>query len=104
MPQRVRVIKRQNRCTIHPANLQIQKGDKVNFRVFGSDATVFVPNDLLLDRTGNPVQVLPLSDGVKSEDYTVKQGVTDGPYPYAIYCKEVNDFAEGNSSPTMIVE
>jgi hypothetical protein len=104
MPHRVRIIKRQNRYTVHPANLQVQKGEQVNFRVFQSNATVLVPNDLLVDAAGAVVSAIPLTAGVKSADYTVNSRVPDGAYPYAIYCKDSNDFAEGNSPPTMIIE
>jgi hypothetical protein len=104
MPHRVRIIKRQNRYTVHPGNLQVDKGDQVNFRVFQSNATVLVPNDLLVDAAGAVVSAIPLTAGVKSADYTVNPRVPDGAYPYAIYCKDGNDFAEGNSPPTMIIE
>jgi hypothetical protein len=107
MPHKIRIIKRQNKCTVHPANLQIERNEKVNFRVFGTEATIFVPNNLLFDPKGNAVQVLTLADGQKSDNFSVNadtSSVKDGAYPYAIYCKGVNDFAEGNSSPTMIVE
>lgn len=102
---KLRVIKRQGKCTVHPANLQVQKGETINFRVFGTDATVFAPNDILIEvGTNRPVQVLDLAHGGPGKDCIVNPKISDGAYPYAIYCKGVNDFAEGNSSPTMIVE
>ena len=49
--------------------------------------------------------MIEIKAGGHSDPYTIHDIKSDDEkFPYAVYCREDNDFAEGNSCPAMIVE
>jgi hypothetical protein len=52
--------------------------------------------------------VLPLSANEESKTYTIKDAVSKWRrkkiFPYAVYCVNGNGFAEGGTSPAIIIE
>jgi hypothetical protein len=123
MAAEVMVISYQGKHVVWPPYVVVAQGEEVMFKAVGVDATVFLPMPEVFEetvdihdgtaRSSEPVQKtdkgLVLRVGKKhtairvkkpaSPDYTTRTA-----YPYSVYCKEANTFAEGNSAPVMIIE
>ncbi len=99
MPTTIRIIKRGNiKCTVVPAHVFLNPLDRVVFHAMGADMVVLIPDDIFTE-TEHRFEVL---DGQTSSEKEIKTGA-QGVHPYAVYCADHQDFAEGNSPPTMIV-
>ena len=88
----------------NPGHLGVESGEEVIFEAKNTNTTIWIPNaEELFGREEH--LVFDIESGGKSETFTVKQGLPKGKeYPYAVYCENSNDFAEGNTSPRMIIE
>jgi plastocyanin len=126
--QCVRIVRRKEGRFVVPAYVVANPGDTIEFKIMGHDATatVFIPDAVVSDgkkrvydvAPGNPayVEVMvgelrKIQDARSKGDMTEKQAKqhwkdigVPGEFPYAVYCHDVRDFAEGGSSPVMIVE
>jgi len=98
----VRIVARGNvECTVVPAHVFLQENDMVEFRAPHNTAVVvLIPDDIFTVSN----RVIDVPKGTTSSENTIKAGTPKGVYPYAVYCAEHMDFAEGNSPPAMIVE
>jgi hypothetical protein len=120
----VMVISYQGKHVVWPPYVVVAPGEEVVFKAVGVDATVFLPMPEMFEdtvdvhdgttRSTEPAQKtdkgLVLEVGKQHTAVRVKK--TDGldaypvraAYPYSVYCKQANTFAEGNSAPVMIIE
>ena len=88
-----------------PGRLGVKSGEEVIFEAKHTNTTIWIPNAKELFGDKREHLVFDIKSGGKSETFTVKQGLPKGKeYPYAVYCENSNDFAEGNTSPRMIIE
>ncbi len=94
----VRIVRRGNiKCAVVPGYVFLNVGDTVVFHAVGSNVVVLVPDNIFTDGE----QVFPISPGTPVSK-VIETG-TQGIHPYAVYCADHMDFAEGKSPPTMIV-
>jgi len=86
-----------------PGNLYVSRGDTVIFSSRDTYVEIFFPDQTkYLLKAPN---VIEIKAGGHSDPYTIHDIKSDDEkFPYAVYCREDNDFAEGNSCPAMIVE
>lgn len=124
----VRIVRRKEGRFVVPAYVVASPGDTIEFRIMGHDAaaTVFIPEAVVSGgqkrvydvEAGKPAHVEVMRDvleeiqGKRSRGEMTEKDVkkhwksigVPGEFPYAVYCHDVRDFAEGGSSPVMIVE
>ncbi|MFZ1947034.1 MAG: hypothetical protein WAW06_05770 [bacterium] len=122
----VLIVSHGGKNLVWPPIVTVKPGETVIFKVVNTTAKVYFPECELFEETGTAnlqgvgtgvVVALGASGGklkVKSEQALEAVGsaasaVAGGPrfpraYPYAVYCSCGGDFAEGHSSPIMIVE
>ena len=89
-----------------PGVLHVNSNDQITFIASKSNITIFIPNaDRLFLQVEKNLR-FPVNSGEVSETYTVVYNKNEEPLvvPYAVFCENGNDFAEGNSSPKIIVE
>jgi hypothetical protein len=128
--QSVRIRWYGGKWVVTDGKVKVKHGEKMVFMAEDTDATIFIPKPEMFEddvtEDNQPVNlpqqgrktdawmVLRVSKGAKSAvtvrsqsklgesaprvDYTV-----DVQCPYAVYCKQGNDFAEGNTAPIMII-
>ena len=104
---------------VWPPVVVLDGGDTVKFQAVNTDATIFLEGALSFEGMEKSAESLDvpkkhtLSLKVKPQVRRQKPpgGLTPagtealaGVYPYSVYCVEGNDFAEGNSSPIMVLE
>jgi len=88
---------------IQPGHLYLKRGDKVVFMTRGTAAKIFIPRaDILFGIPKN--SIIDVSGSGHSVAFNVQRNAPTGWYPYSSYCKNGNDFAEGGTSPGMIVD
>lgn len=123
----VTIFTYRDRNVVWPPCVVLKPGEEVVFKSVNTAATVFLPRPELFAvasgatataaaASAAPGITLSLSGNaggarikIKGQPYAVGGGSAPGNpapgvYPYAVYCKNANDFAEGNSSPVMIIE
>jgi len=89
----------------NPGRLGVKIGEEVIFEAENTNTTIWIPNANELFGTKGEYLIFDIKSGGESETFTVMQGLPEGKeYPYAVYCENSNDFAEGNTSPRMIIE
>jgi len=89
----------------NPGRLHVKAGDSVEFGAENTNTTIWIPNAEELFGIREKPLIFDIKSGGKSETFTVMQDLPEGKeYPYAVYCENSNDFAEGNTSPRMIIE
>ncbi len=86
---------------IVPAYVFVKPNDDIEFISVGSDATISFP-----DEQGPFLENIPirLTAGQKQRALLGKTLQSGRIYPYSVFVKEDSDFAEGNSSPKIIIE
>ena len=87
---------------VRPGQLYVRDGDEVFFSTRKTDIEIFFPQQTkeLLKAPSNVIKMKSIDPPVA---FTIHKS-EEGKFPYAVYCKEGNDFAEGGSAPAMIVE
>ncbi len=133
MPE-VRIISHGSKNIVWPPCVIVKEGETVTFKAVNTEAKVFLPRPELFEFEDNPRPsgggsmaasrgVLKVKDrpvAVKVKLRSASAGVAPGGkeppeevrvasslptiYPYAVYCENGNDFAEGNSAPFMVIE
>ena len=98
----------------HPGGVRVREGDKLAFRASGTNAKIFFPQAEKLFEEGKGVEVLEVMPEGEPRTVRVKQGAyREDPYEFAIFCdaagkdkngKGLGQFAEGNSTPKVIIE
>jgi len=98
-------IKCQNgKSLVIPGEIHVKRGDGVRFNAVNTDISLFMPRkDILESSESHSIRIRSIKSG-HSKTLKVRLDSHPDTYTYGVYCKENNDFAEGNSSPKMIVE
>lgn len=110
-PHLIKIRKREQPASGKPAFVtspgkeHVRKSDQIVFLPQGTNAVIFIPNaDILLD-TGESTLVLAASAGHQTKAFSIAETVESGKeFPYAVYCVDDNDFAEGGSTPRFIID
>jgi len=93
----VTIIKDKAACKVAPRALEAHPGDSVTFHnVTGKSVSMLMSDETVLDDNQ-----LKIEAGQKES--TVVQDVPSGEYPYAVFCREIDDFAHASSMPIIIV-
>jgi len=115
----VHIISYPGKNIVWPPVVVLDGGDTVQFRAVGTDATIFLQGALSFEGMTEASELFKvpkkhmLEVTVKPLVVTEKpfEGLTPGGteavagiYPYSVFCSEGRDFAEGNSTPVMIIE
>jgi|GEM_PF-1044241 len=104
------IIIDKNKAVVKPGSLTVSTGDSISINVTGTNAFLFFPDINLLGIqtayifNGRKIllTVQDVSQSLQESDEENEDEINR--YPYAAYCDGVNDFAEGASSPFMIVK
>jgi len=90
---------------VRPGHLYVSSGDKVIFTSDQVDSLFFIPNASELFGVKEEYFVLSILAGGAPQAFTVQRGLPCGQeFPYAVYCRDCNNFAEGGSPPRMIIK
>jgi len=112
-PKTVKIFCEKYQGIVHPSPLFVTCEDSIEFKAINTALTIFFPKEKLFVDEKPYMKLDP-----QQEKYPRVGKVTlknkkalenlnfkiPGSYPYAVYCENMNDFAEGNSSPSMIIE
>ena len=93
----IEIICRDGVWKVEPSKVKAKAGDSIHWNVVSSDATLLFPTRKLFWHQDFMIATdkgLVLNVGQDKE----------GEYRYAVFCHKENDFAEGNSSPIIIIE
>ncbi len=85
------------RYRVNPGRHEVKRGEPVTWSNPPTDLVLLFPDKDLFG-----TREIDVPEG-RSVTLEVSQRAQKGEYPYAVYCKDSNDFAEGNSYPVMIV-
>ena len=89
----------------NPGHLHVKAGDSVEFGAENTNTTIWIPNAKELFGDKREHLIFDIKSGGKSKTFKVEKDLERGKeYPYAVYCENSDDFAEGNTSPRMIIE
>ena len=95
----------ENPNVARPGRLFVMPGDDVKFTTKNTGVTIWIPNAKELFGIGAEYFLFDIERDGESKILTVSEGLAKGrEYPYAVYCRDGNDFAEGNTAPRMIIE
>lgn len=86
---------------VQPGHQYVSRGDEIRFRTKNTTATVFIPKAMELFNL--KTQWINVDQNGHTETLIV-QNCNLGKYAYAAYCDIGEDFAEGGTSPAVIVE
>ncbi|MCK4297201.1 MAG: hypothetical protein KAX28_11165 [Candidatus Marinimicrobia bacterium] len=90
---------------VNPGRLCVKSGEEVIFEAKNTTTTIWIPNAEELFENGEKHLIFDIENGDKSKTFKVEKDLERGKeYPYAVYCENSDDFAEGNTSPRMIIE
>jgi len=91
-----------HRHAVQPGHQYLKAGDKVIFKTMRTAARIFFPKaeELFVEQKGHWISV---DENGQSDPLTIKE-CPHGKYAYVAYCSNGEDFAEGGTSPRIIVE
>jgi len=104
---------------VWPPVAVVDGGDTVRFHAVNTDATIFIQSALSFEGMESDKELFELpkrhtldlkvkpnvkADKSSADLSTEGQDAVGGVYPYSVYCKDANDFAEGNSNPMILIE
>ena len=97
-------VKFQQRKSVFVDKIFVQNDDMVSWEAHDSDITIFIPDASLIFGSSERLFDVPKGGNIELKVID-KPGVGEQRrYYYAIYHKNVKDFAVGNSSPEIIVQ
>lgn len=90
---------------VQPGHQYVHAGETIQFAPRNTDVIIFIPNakDLFVG-IDNDYIVITLTVNDPPPTFTIKHVKNKRVFPYAVYCKSGNGFAEGGSSPEIIIE
>lgn len=90
--------------TAQPGHLYARPGDTIQFVPRNTGVTIYIPNaNQLFAGLSQDDLIIRLDPGQPSQPYSISY--TDNRrFPYAVYCHDGNDFAEGGTSPAVIID
>jgi hypothetical protein len=87
------------RSVVIPGEVIVKIGESVVWKNHTKDKIlIFFPDNRIFGTH------LTNINGAQNEELTVSKDIEPGRYPYSVYTKESEDFAEGSYYPIMIVE
>ncbi len=109
----VKIFCEKSKGIVHPSPLFVTCEDSIEFKAINTAVTIFFPKEELFVEENPYIKLDPQQEkyrrvgkvtlknkkALESLDFEIP-----GAYTYAVYCENMNDFAEGNSSPSMIIE
>jgi hypothetical protein len=128
---RVAIFKHSGQVKVWPPYVVVRAGDEVVFSAIGTSATIVFPHNPAFDKDkcefdaptagmeaifrvqkNSAAKVVTQGDLTKAGLATLRElpedlAVTDANdqiYAYSVYCGELNDHGQGQSSPVMIIE
>jgi len=100
LPKDVRIVCQAKKAIVVPPYRDVQRGGSIQFIAVTGNTTLFFPKPNLFTP---PVQTLSLSRN-NPQVLNISPDAPVGGHPYAAYCEDLNEFAEGGSPPMMIIE
>ena len=100
------VVRSERGCVVVPPHAVVSVGDTVTWKNrTGDDIVVHVPHDNFFG-VSIPARVdIKITEGnAITTSAVANPGAGPRHFPYAIFCQQTRSFAEGNSSPQIIVE
>jgi hypothetical protein len=99
----VRIVRKQRKCFVIPGTVIVSPGDKVVFKSINEgEINIFFPRGDYFNPEKRVVDLTEENDF--NEVISIPENASSGVYSYSIFCEKSDDFAEGNTPPTMIVE
>ena len=99
-PVEVEVVRTGKGCLVSPAHRTVTPGNTITWRnVTGAQVTLFIPDGNLF---GKQMTQAIAAGGNWTSPPAQGQPTDPSHYPYAVYCDDVRDFAEGGSHPDII--
>jgi hypothetical protein len=99
----VRIVRKQCRCFVIPGTIFVSPGDKVEFKSINEgEVNIFFPRGDYFDPEKRVVDLT--EENEFKEVINILENASPGVYFYSIFCQKSDDFSEGNTPPTMIVE
>ena len=86
---------------VQPGHQYLRVGDTVIFTTHRTAVRIHIPRVQALFGIEN--EWIIVGKNGRSDEFTVQE-CPRGKYPFVVYCADGNDFAEGGTSPAMIVE
>jgi len=84
-------------CKVAPRALEVNPGDNVTFHnVTGKSVSLLMSDEMVFEKYRLKIES-------KQKESTVVRNVPSGEYPYAIFCRDIDDFAQASSMPIIIV-
>ncbi len=84
-------------CTVSPGTLEVNTGDDITIINQTDDsASVLVANEKLFKE-----HKFTIDSG--SDKLLTVESVSAGDYPYAVFCRQIDDFAHASSMPIIVV-
>lgn len=106
---KIRVFVHGGKGRVEPGHLVVKPHDTLEFVTINTDASFFFPDPGVVAavRKGvNPrfgdLKLKPAKTSAPMVFEVIKE--TGGVHPFAVFCAATNDFAEGHSSPMMIID
>lgn len=103
------IISEENKAIVEPGSLTVFTGDTISINVTGTNAFLFFPDKNLFGiqtayiYNGRKILLTVREVRQSFQGSDMENGDEINRYPFAAYCDGINDFAEGASSPFMIV-
>ena len=89
---------------ILPGLVYVRNGDKVNFCTRSTSAKIYFPEFEILFNEPLTNQIIGLGENDCTQLFTVDNKSDNRVFSYAVYNETDRDFAEGDSTPKIIVE
>jgi hypothetical protein len=89
---------------VTPGTIHVHAGDSLQIRTVNTDITLFMPYRNILESSASHNVRLRTIHSDQSKMLNIREDCSPGTYTYGVFCMKSRDFAEGGSSPRMIVE
>lgn len=83
---------------VEPGHIRAKKAEALTWEAKDTDATLFFPHRELFG-----VREVDI-EKESQKTLNLSESLNPGRYPYAIYCPDSGDFAEGGSFPIIIID
>ena len=101
----VQIINDGKKFVVCPGTIHMKTTDSLKLIFPDLGGLLFIPKSYLFMENSGPIELLIDTKGITEKTFTINPEVTERvDTPYAFYCAGINDFAEGNSSPRIIIE
>jgi hypothetical protein len=104
--QIVKIYCDKSKGNVVPSPIFLKQGESFQFLSVNSNVTLFFPNLSIFDKGHEVIRLVPRDSVTVKITSQIDPAILERSryFPYAVFCDNANDFAEGNSSPSMIIE